>query len=118
MAANEPSQVSYDLASFISLALYQVYETIDESVSAWEKRGYWIKADRYRMDWDWTRHIAAQLHKALLQEDWTGIAASVIKVGQRLSAVKLAERDRLGTPWVGSWEQLKKIPLPQEDRPQ
>ena len=35
-----------DLAAFISSALKTISEGIDASVTAWEKRDYWIKADK------------------------------------------------------------------------
>ena len=37
-----------DLAAFISLALKTISEGIDASVLAWEKRDYWVKADKFR----------------------------------------------------------------------
>jgi len=61
---------SRDLAAFIALTLMNVYQTIDVSVAAWEKRGYWVKADRFRMDWVWTKTTAESLAQALLDEAW------------------------------------------------
>ena len=43
-----------DLAAFVGLALEDLFATVDPTVEAWEKRGYWVKADRYRMEWRWT----------------------------------------------------------------
>ncbi len=36
------------------LALEEINSNIDKSVEAWEKRGYWVKADKFRLDWEWS----------------------------------------------------------------
>ena len=46
----EPGAKARDLAAFIALALLTIAEGIDVSVAAWEKRDYWVKADRFRME--------------------------------------------------------------------
>src|SRR5512136_1362260 len=63
-----------DLAAFIALALREIAAGIDPSVAAWEKRGYWVKADRFRMEWAWSAPIAAKLQTALSTDDWGAIA--------------------------------------------
>lgn len=110
IAEQEPGPVSYDLAAFIALALYMVAETIDTSVTAWEKRGYWLKADRYRLEWEWCEFYAKDLQSALLADDWAAVALLMVKIGQKLGNIKLAVHDRLGTPWVGSWKILQERP--------
>ena len=63
-----------DLAAYIALALQTIADGIDESVAAWEKRGYWVKADRFRMEWLWTGQTAAKMKNAVLSDDWGTIA--------------------------------------------
>lgn len=102
----EPDSTTRDLVAFIAITLQQINQTVDESVLAWEKRGYWIKADRYRLDWDWTLKISQDLRQALLHEDWQKVANSSIELATRLNSVKLPQRHSLGTPWVGAWDKL------------
>ena len=59
-----------DLLAYIALSLKAIGETIDESVAAWEKRGYWIKADHYRMEWIWASNWGEEMKQAILKEDW------------------------------------------------
>ena len=92
-----------DLLAFIALSLKAIGESIDGSVSAWEKRGYWIKADRYRLEWSWTADWGEEMKQAILKEDWGNVVKITGKVTQKLSTVKIAQRNRLGTPWVGSY---------------
>ena len=63
-----------DLAAFIALALKTISEGIDVSVAAWEKRDYWVKADRFRMEWMWTGQFADKMKVAIFTNDWATIA--------------------------------------------
>ena len=95
-----------DLLAYITLSLKRIGETIDESVGAWEKRGYWVKADRYRMEWAWANHIGEEMKQAILSEQWADVARLTGQVTQKLSTVKISQRNRMGTPWVGSYKKL------------
>jgi hypothetical protein len=76
-----------DLAAFIALALASIYQSIDISVAAWEKRGYWIKADRFRMEWAWSETLGGALRKSLLADDWSGVAMASAQIMQKLKNV-------------------------------
>jgi hypothetical protein len=105
---NEPGTESRDLAAFISLALALVAETIDVSVAAWEKRGYWVKADRFRMDWNWTGQLSEKMRTFLLTDDWAGVAQTAAQIAQRLNKITVPPGHRLGHPWVGAWNEIQK----------
>lgn len=107
MRQSQPNAETQDLAAFIALALDRIYETIDLSVAAWEKRGYWLKADRFRLEWAWTGQLGEQMKMAVLSDDWPEVAAIAVKVGGKLNHIKTPQRNRIGKPWVGSWEKLK-----------
>jgi hypothetical protein len=107
MRQPEPNDVTRDLAAFIALALESVAETIDSSVGAWEKRGYWIKADRFRMEWAWTEKYSKSMRKAVNEDDWSAVAMTAVQVTEKLKNVHVPQRHRLGTPWVGAWERLQ-----------
>jgi len=105
--STELDDTARDLAAFIALALVETYQSIDSSVSAWEKRGYWIKADRYRLEWMWTDSLSKRMRSALLAEDWLGIGMAALQIAEKLSSVSVPQRHKLGTPWVGAWEKLQ-----------
>lgn len=95
-----------DLAAFIALALKTISEGIDVSVAAWEKRDYWVKADRFRMDWMWTGQYAEKIRVAIFTDDWATIAMTIPQIAQKLSKIEVSPNHRLGRPWVGAFEQL------------
>lgn len=95
-----------DLAAFIALALREIASGIDPSVAAWEKRGYWVKADKFRMEWSWSGPMGAKLREALVAEDWPTIARLAAQIAARLSNIQVTERHRLGHPWTGAFTRL------------
>ncbi|HEX9331646.1 MAG TPA: hypothetical protein VF896_07145 [Anaerolineales bacterium] len=95
-----------DLAAFIALALKSISEGIDVSVAAWEKRGYWVKADRFRMEWIWTGQYSDKMKTAILTEDWGAVALLSAQIVQKFNKIVVSENHRLGKPWVGAYEQL------------
>ncbi len=107
MRQSQPDAQTQDLAAFIALSLEAVAGTIDTSVNAWEKRGYWVKADRFRMDWIWAEQLGKAMREAVLTEDWPNVAQTAAQVAVRLSSVKVPQRHGLGTPWTGALQKLK-----------
>jgi hypothetical protein len=95
-----------DLLAYIALSLLSIGETIDASVAAWEKRGYWVKTDRYRMEWTWASRLGSEMKQAILVENWGEVARITGLVTQKLTRVKISQRNRLGSPWVGSYKKL------------
>jgi len=103
MTQTSPDQTTRDLAAFLVLTLREVAATVRETTDAWEKRGYWLKADRFRLEWEWTETLAARLEEALRREDWEAVSQVAAELFVRLSQVDLPKRHRLGRPWEGAW---------------
>ena len=103
----KPTTKARDLGAFIVLSLEAISATVNTTVIAWEKRDYWVKADRFRMDWEWVTTLGSEMRQAVLAEDWATIAISAAKVSQHVSDVKISDRHRMGTPWVGAWKHLQ-----------
>lgn len=106
---NEVNNETKDLAAFITLALKTISDGIDVSVLAWEKRGYWVKADRFRMEWMWTGQYADKLKVAIFTDDWATIALTIPQIAQKFSKIEVSNNHRLGKPWVGSFQQLTSV---------
>jgi hypothetical protein len=104
----EPGDSARDMAAFITIALKTIAEGIDVSVAAWEKRNYWVKADRFRMDWAWASQLGEKMKIAVKEDDWGSIAMLSAQIAQKLHKVKVSEKHRMGKPWVGAWEKLEK----------
>ncbi len=107
---SQPTQDARDLAAFIALALASIAAGVDASVIAWEKRDYWLKADRFRRDWMWTETMAQKMKQAILADDWGTIAMLLPQIAQKLHHVRVSENHRLGRPWEGAYQKLKGEP--------
>ncbi|MDK1081378.1 MAG: hypothetical protein QGD88_07855 [Anaerolineae bacterium] len=70
----------------------------------WEKRNYWVKADSFRMDWDWAGQLSEKMKIAVLGDDWGQVAMLSAQIGQKLHKVNVPENHRMGKPWLGAWE--------------
>ena len=95
-----------DLAAFIGSTLVHVAGTIDKTVEAWEKRDYWLKADRYRMEWMWTERLGMRMQKAVLAEEWGEAASIAAQVAERVGKVEELKRTSEEKPWAGAWQRL------------
>ena len=100
----EPANEARDMAAFIAEALQAISDGIDESVSAWEKRGYWIKADKFRMEWAWTGDMARKFKSAVIGQDWNNIPAYSAEIAKKFYRKKVSENHRMGKPWVGTFD--------------
>jgi len=100
-------ETTRDLLAYIALSLQSIGDTIDASVAAWEKRGYWLKADHYRMEWMWTVMLGSEMEQAISNEDWGVVTGMIAQVTQKLSKVEVPINNRLGKPWLGCYQKMK-----------
>jgi hypothetical protein len=113
MKQNEITDKTRDLAAFIAIALEAIAGTIDTSVEAWEKRGYWLKADRFRLEWDWAGRLGARMLEATQKEDWGTVATTAAHIAEKLKSVELPKRAPKTEPWEGTWVKLKSSNRPE-----
>ena len=95
-----------DQAAYIALALQAIADGIDVSVAAWEKRDYWVKADKFRMEWMWAGQVAAKMKTAVLTDDWATIAMLMPQIAQRFNKTEVSDNHRLGKPWASAYQLL------------
>lgn len=107
MKQTKADSTTRDLSSFISAALIAVGATIERTVAPWEKRDYWVKADKFRREWAWANSVGEELKEATLNEDWPTVARLSADIGLKLRKIEVSERHRMGTPWIGSWDKLR-----------
>ena len=103
---SQVTQDTKDLAAFISLALQSISEGIEVSVIAWEKRDYWVKADKFRMEWMWAGSMAEKMKAAVLTDDWVSIASFMPQIASRFNKVEVSDNHRLGKPWENAYALL------------
>ncbi len=109
MRQEKPDGNTHDMVAFIIGALKHIAKGIDQSVAAWEKRGYWVKADKYRLEWAWTGAIAEEIKQAFNLRDWNKIAQLLLEVMGHFDSVKVSDKHRMGKPWKNAYQEYQKL---------
>ena len=97
-----------DMIAFIIISLQEITDTIEEAVVAWEKRDYWVKADRFRLDWEWAIISSNGLYQALLGDDWASISSLIPIIAGKCRNIKLTSKSSSMKIWVGAYDNLMK----------
>lgn len=113
-AKQEIDDQARDMAAFIALCLHEIHGTIDVTVRAWEKRDYWMKADRFRQEWAWSKAKAEAVSEAVLRDDWGELAHLMPELAAQpqLSRTKLPKRNTIGDVWNGACQRLRETHRP------
>jgi len=110
LTQTRPDARTLDLAAFIAELLGAVDATIEETTTPWEKRGYWVKADRFRMEWRWVRQLRERMEEAVRAQDWEAIADAAAKIFGRIGHVRVPKRLKLDNAWEGAYQRLLEKP--------
>jgi hypothetical protein len=105
---NSVDNSTKDMIALIILSLRKISETNEEAITAWEKRDYWLKADRFRLEWEWAQKTANQLQDALLKDDWAMIASVIPIIAAKCRKIKLNTNSSSLNIWVGAYDNLIK----------
>ena len=95
-----------DMAALIVIALQEIVATIDVTTAAWEKRDYYLKADRFRLEWEWVKPAAKRLESLILEEQWDQVPLELMALAPRFSDVRIAKMTRSATDWRGCHQRL------------
>ena len=95
-----------DMIAFIILTLQMITNTVEEAVVAWEKRDYWLKADRFRLDWEWAIKSSNGLYLALLNDNWANISSIIPIIAGNCRNIKLTSKASSLKIWVGAYDNL------------
>jgi len=95
-----------NMVAMIILCLREIDAGIDDSVRAWEKRGYWMKADEFRRDWMWVRDVDQQLTEILIYETWDEMPEQLMGLFPRFSDINVAKLTRSEDLWEKAYEKV------------
>jgi len=95
-----------DLAAQIVFDLRDIAQGIEESTVAWEKRGYYLKADQFRRDWAWAGRSAGDLERVLRAGRWEELPLHLARLSPHLADVTVTGGSKLRPGWEGSYARL------------
>jgi len=95
-----------DQAAMIVFCLHGIADTIDQAIEAWEKRDYWMKAERFREKWRWLDPMADQLSAIIYEERWDELPSALAQLMPHFSDISVKRMTRNPTMWEGAYEKL------------
>ena len=97
-----------DMAACLVFSLREIDEGIDESASVWEKRDYWMKAEKLRQRWYWVSARADELNALILNEEWQHMPEMMVRLLPHFADVKVTRLTRTPDVWEGAYARLLK----------
>ncbi len=104
-----------DMSAALVYLLREINESTLTTVEAWEKRGYWMKADRFLRKWDWAAEMAANFEDVIRNDAWDLMPRLFSELAPYIADVQVKNMTRSPAEWRGAYRKL--ISEPAEDRP-
>ncbi len=116
MGKQELDEEGKDLTALIVFSLWRLQEGVEQTATAWEKRDYYLKADRFRMQWQWVDEMAYDLESALLLGQWERVPELLARLLPRFADVTIARYTRPSSLWQGCYRRLLRGERPSRSR--
>jgi hypothetical protein len=101
---------SKDLAAKITLLLWEITDGVEKSAQAWEKRDYWMKAERFMREWSWAAEIAANMEDVLRHEAFDLLPGLMAELFPRMAQIQIKKMTRKPDLWRGAYAELLQGP--------
>ena len=95
-----------DLAAIIVFSLHGIADTVEQTIEAWEKRDYYIKAEHFRQEWRWLNPITDELSAVIYEGQWGQLPAVLARLTPHFADVRIKQMTRKPTLWQGAYEKF------------
>ncbi len=99
-----------DMAAILVYLLREIDAGVEQSATAWEKRGYWMKAERFLREWDWIKESAANLEDVLRNDALDLLPELLADLLPRFADIQLKTMTRKPEMWRGAYAKLMAEP--------
>jgi hypothetical protein len=104
--AEEVDQNCKNMLAMMVFCLREIADGIDESTVAWEKRGYWVKAEEFRERWRWPHDFSQRIMQLIYTEDWDAVPHVLIKLFPYFSDITVIKFTRKQSLWQDAHDRL------------
>lgn len=104
---------AHDMAATIVFCLRDIAKTTEVTTAAWERRNYFLKADRFRLKWEWVTPMAESLCDLIIKGRWDRLPRELGELASHFSDIRVARMTRDASTWQGNYRRL----LAQGDEP-
>lgn len=95
-----------DLIALVVFSLHGIADTVEQTIDAWEKRDYYIKAERFRQEWRWLGRITDELSAVLYESRWDQLPAVLAQLMLHFADIKVKQMTRKPPLWQGAYEKF------------
>lgn len=97
-----------DMVAMVVFSLRAIDSGVIESIEAWEKRGYWKKADKFQTEWMWTGTMAKRFETILRESNWEQLPDMMMKLFPYFADIEINKMTRKPSIWEGAYDELAK----------
>ena len=101
---------SKDMAALIVYLLRELYDSAHQSAQAWEKRDYWVKAERFLQEWRWSLETASDFEDIIRHEAWDLLPELLADLFPRFADIQIKKMMRSPSEWQGAYQKLMTEP--------
>ena len=95
-----------DLAALIVFSLHGIADTVEQTIEAWEKRDYYMKAERFHQEWRWLNRPTEELSAVIYEGQWDQLPAVLARLTPHFADIKIKQMTRKPTLWQGAYEKF------------
>jgi hypothetical protein len=97
---------SKDMAATLVFCLREINDTVQTTVDAWENRNYYVKADRFRAEWEWVLPAAKRLKTLILEDQWENLPLELGKLVPHFGDIRIVKMTRPDSTWKSGYQRL------------
>ena len=95
-----------DLAALIVFSLHGIADTIDQTIEAWEKRDYYMKAEHFRQEWRWLNGLTDELSAVIYEGQWDRLPAALARLASHFADIRVKQLTRKPSLWQGAYHRF------------
>jgi hypothetical protein len=98
-----------DLAALIIFSLHAIADTVEQTTDAWERRDYYLKADRFREQWRWLEPMTDELSGIVGGNSaglWEQLPDALARLMAHFADIKVKQMTRKPALWAGAYERF------------
>jgi len=106
---NISDEMIKDIWTFIYLTLIEIQKSIQNTIRPWEKRGYWVKVEKFRAEWIWLEPALNMIKKKINAQDWEALKSDGKTLKMICRDYPPYQRMTIKEPWKGAWKKWKEM---------
>ena len=99
-----------DITAAIVLSLQDIWAGVEQTALAWEKRDYWMKAERFVRQWEWANAAAANIEDVVRNNAWDLLPELLADLFPRFADIQVKVMTRKPDSWEGAYKKLMAQP--------